>query len=318
LDGIERAWDWYEFNKHKTLVDQKQQYRSKVFHGKKGLEGWFQAMDWSHLHTLGIGGWAGVKTEGLTHLSRVAPPSLLNLTLSSPESPQAALKFISNLSRPLEALSLQNMEFSSFDSAMNAVAKEHGESLRSLAIHKPESEWKKVPPPITYKAAQLSNLLSSFPKLLKLDIDIPRDNSTTESNASTVAKLKNYLLAIHPILAIETDIEHLIVHYPSIESTLRTVNTFGYSWKYPDTMAEGEVDDPLLRQSNIRSLFQTLRMEKKGKELKQLDVYVGNWEGRHAPRELLARDIRRVAWWICEIDEDGKEVCKGKWMRNDE
>jgi len=79
---------------------------------------------------------------------------------------------------------------------------------------------------------------------------------------------------------------------------------------------EDDEMDPFVNQTSVRDLFEYLRQEKEGQPLGELEVLVGNWEGRFEAGGMMERMRKRVARYTCEMDGDGKEICEGKQMRN--
>jgi hypothetical protein len=70
-----------------------------------------------------------------------------------------------------------------------------------------------------------------------------------------------------------------------------------------------------VNETSVQDLFKSLRREKVGEQLGRLEVLVGIWESRFEGRDLAGRLRKRVARYTCDVDEDGREMCKGKQMR---
>ncbi|KAF4627740.1 hypothetical protein G7Y89_g10413 [Cudoniella acicularis] len=76
------------------------------------------------------------------------------------------------------------------------------------------------------------------------------------------------------------------------------------------------VPDPLFNQKSTLKLFQKMRARKMGRELREMEFYVDDWEGRYY-RGMIGNLIMRVAHWRCFIDGNGsdKEKCEGGQAR---
>jgi hypothetical protein len=313
MDGIDEIWDAFEFTKINILLWQQKREREKKPDGKTSLQRWLEVMDWSHLHTLKL---HSPSNKTLTILSSATNTNLRNIALKHTYNHHAVIDLIANTTTPLESLSLQSMNFCSMRLVLDAIKKQHAKSLASLAIHQAESTWEQSTPPATFNTTEISDLIASCSNLHTLDIDMlrPGGNDTHIARTDSNHTEKLELLASAP------ELEHIILHYLSPDADLGGMKAWEYQLymkhRAEEDEDENDIPDQVINPESVRSMFQIMHEIKRGKALKRLEVYVGNWENRHAHRAMSARPRKRVAQYICEVNAEGEAVCEGHQTRN--
>jgi hypothetical protein len=268
--------------------------------GRTSLDCWLEVMDWSKLHSLNLR-WPNVNKSTLAKLSGGAVPNLKNVTFVGGHS-TAVLGFLANTSRPLESISLRNMDFTSLTPVADVISEHHSKEVKSLSIHQSGEEWTSSPsPPITLNTTEISTLYDSLTNLQYLSVDMDRTST--------------WNITIYSLLASSPSLTSLTLHYPSPD-----LNFSIYPWEFASQFryqedADDEID-PIVNQTSVLGLFRKLGEEKVGERLKRMEVVVGNWEDRFVQGGMVERLRRRVARYICEVGEDGGEVCEGEQTRN--
>lgn len=306
LDDLEGClWDLWESWNLANIEKQKKQEREKLFIGKDGLHRWFEAMDWSHLHTLELKGWKS--TVGIEKFNSTTLPNLTNLTIDSPGSHHAALDFISNLTRPLMTLSLLNMGLCWLEPAVEAITRFLGETIEILAIRDNENHRAGLPPK-TLNTTELSGIISLCPNLRKLDIDTPRHRYSLDDELPDIPRSTDHPLTRFILPATAPNLEHLVLRFASIDFIQVGVLPLKSEWR-SRRFRNQKLDDPLFDQRNIKSMFHWFRLNNPSKNLKKLEVHVGNWEDDGYRG--IGNDRIQVARWICDLDEKQREQCAG-------
>jgi hypothetical protein len=267
---------------------------------RTSLDCWLEVMDWSHLQTLTLT-WPDRST--LERLTREDLPILGNLTLIRAETAddyRAVVNLLANTSRPLEVLSLQYIDFPTYEGLVVVITANHSADLRSLDIHQREDNWSSNgPPPIIFNSTELQTVISSLPELEHLSIDLSRNETLISEHIYLITAAKK--------------LSSLTLHFlsPDQVSGMRYVAIDLDSY---DRNNKGDVADPVVNRSSVAEIYSALRRGKEGEELKTLEVEVGNWDARHLSGEIISRVRKRVASYICMVDDEGMEVCEGEQM----
>lgn len=311
--GSDPSWYWshlpqaimYYLKRYRfgsSLAGLKRELWPAVDPVETSLDWWLKVMDWSSLHSLDL---KSPMEVTLTKLDAKTVPALRNLTLSGgwrSKPGQAALSFVSTTARPLEGLSLQNMEFESLASVVETISK-HQKQLQTLAIHQAEDNWGTDHHLMSLNTTEVSKILHSCPKLQKLDIDMERSSDWD-------AEFMRAIFSSAP------DLSHFVLHFPSPDAFLGRMDYSDMVGGFRSRLNWEDMPDPVINKTSIDALFKTLRQKKRGNELENLDVYVGNWEDRNLPATMMGRTQRRIAWYSCYVWER-KEICIGQQTRND-
>ncbi|RDW95000.1 hypothetical protein BP5796_00763 [Coleophoma crateriformis] len=208
MEGVDEIWDSYDFMIIRAQNSRRKEERRKMEpDGVTNLDRWLQAMDWSHLHTLNID---ESTAETLTKLSGNIP-NLTHLTLNRPNSHHSAIDFIANTTRPLQSLSIQNMNVCSLQLVVDAIIAHHSEELVNLSIHQYNAH-------LTFNVTEISSLVNSCKKLRKVEFDLPRpptkENSTIGGPAN-LGDLTQHQLEIYNVLTSSPELTELTIHYPT-------------------------------------------------------------------------------------------------------
>jgi hypothetical protein len=306
--GINEMWSSYDFMIIRAQNKQLQEERRKVEpDGVTNLDRWLRAMDWSHLHTLSV---ENPTAETLTKLSGNLP-NLTSLMFIYPYSHHTAIDFIGNAARSLQSITLQDMSVCSLQLVVDAITKRHSEALVHLSFHQDNAYQ-------NFNSTQVSLLVNSSKKLRKLEIDLPRPPTETNStikDSTTIVNLTHHQLEIYNILATSLELEELILHYPTPD--LGDVeDDWDYRYYSGEEDQADDIPDPFVNQRSVDNLFGHLNSKKEGKRLTCLKIFVGNWKDRYRSGGHSKRSRRRVAEYVCRVDENGLETCHGKQMRN--
>lgn len=307
MEGINEIWDSYDSMIIRAQDKRREEERRKIEpDGVTNLDRWLQAMNWSHLHTLNID---EPTAETLKKLSGNLP-NLTHLTFHYPHSHHDAIDFIANATRPLQSLSIQDMSVCSLQLVVDAITEHHSEALVNLSIHQLNAYR-------TFNVTEVSVLVSSCKKLRKLEIDLPRpptEPNSTIDRATNMGELTHHQPEIYNILASSPELGELILNYPTPD-----LGDMEDDWKFRyenEEEDEDDIPDPFINQRSVGKLFSYLNSKKEGKRLTCLKILVGNWKDRYSGGGNIRRPRRRVAKYVCRIDENGLEVCHGKQMRN--
>ena len=218
-------------------------------------------MDWSHLHTLNLG-WPNTGAGSvLGKLSAADLPSLKNLTFSNrdSESQTAVFGLLADTTRPLEAISLQSMNFDALESLVDILCEHHSSDLRSLSIHQAEREWGPGSNSIlSLNGTELAKLAVCLKSLEHLQIDVNRAEPRTSPS--------------YTALASSPSLSSLSIHFPSPDLGVADIHDM---LQLRELNGLDDVIDHLVNQTSVQALHRDLRRRKVGNSLENLEVVVG-------------------------------------------
>jgi hypothetical protein len=264
--------------------------------GKTSLDLWIEVMDWSHLHTLDLD---SPSDETLAKLDKS-----LGLEGSHVEGFEDKPRRVKVHFRYRGTT--RGAIFSKYGIRIASSCRRNcfraSERLRRLAIHQIEDNYGFDHHLLALNATEISWLFNSCLGIRRLDIDAVR---SADWDTDVIRALSSSTL----------ELSHLILHFPSADAFTGRMD-YCHVTRKDMTWGDWEnLPDPLINKTLVESLFRILRENKLSQELKNLDVYAGNWEYRDLPASMAARDRRRVAWYSCYI-QLGKEICIGQQTRN--
>ena len=226
------------------------------------LDQWRSAMDWSQLESLKV---ADTNPRFLQKMMGRLP-SLTSLTLGGDgtnerdEIINQTLRFL-KASPPLSSLSLHG-----YTTSINwtDILPQHGDTLRALEIHEWESPNALEPTP-ALSLSQLQRVKDDCPLLEDLSVRLNRNGSWPYDVIDTLATFES-LKKLQLWLELGMDKHQGEQFYYAPISHRKT--------------GEDDYRQPRVNSSSALSLFHHLRAQKKGVELQQLVLYVGDF-GRH-------------------------------------
>jgi len=223
------------------------------------LDKWKLAMDWTQLETLEI---AEANPRFLDKMAGELP-ALKSLKLGKgwvDDGRELANKTIHFLeeSPPLSMLSLHGYTYSV---NWTGVLRRFGATLKALEIREWESSDPSWPRPVL-SSTQLEQINGICPLLEDLSLDVDRSGAFPNEILDTLAKFENVQkLQLWFDLGIDQH-QHESFYYEPIGSR----NTDDNAYR-----------QPLMNLTSAHSLFAHFRAQKKGTELQQLILYVGDW-----------------------------------------
>ncbi|KUJ09466.1 uncharacterized protein LY89DRAFT_288513 [Mollisia scopiformis] len=303
---------WFEWSRKKWFGEVGENEATESNNRRTNLEAWLEVMDWSHLHTLHLA-WPSKAT--LNHLQGQTLPALTNLSLAISDyfgdaKAQDIIPFLTNTAQPLRGVIIKSSQTELGDPILETfiAAPNLTQELRQFSYrHGPELEDKSF-----LSQDLISKFLHSTPSLESLDIELPRDvNTSTDtglfSNLINSPSLKKTTLRFP-----SPDLDYQTMRWDDSGSQL-SMQYHEMRRNYYTSNGTDDEADPLFNEDTALAMFKKMRARKRGAELKELELYVGDWEDRDF-RGMMGRVMVRVAYWGCFV-VDGAERCEGGQMR---
>ncbi|KAH8652717.1 hypothetical protein BGZ60DRAFT_420091 [Tricladium varicosporioides] len=278
--------------------------------GRTSLDAWMEVMDWSHIQTLEL---FMPSKKTLAKLSGSALPALTKVQLNHGPRTNTdgntdgddALSFLTSHPLPLESLSLGGFDIRTGNAILeNFLSREESvQNMTHFAFRDSTTNENQVP----LNESLLAEFIRRSPKLDSLDINIRRDTNmlvdevlfTSFTLSPTVTRLT--LRIPSPDRENEWWMNHNNARYHYLLDRYRTFKDIG------------DETDAIFNKNTVVKIFQQIRSRKVGKELEEIEFYVGNWDGRWE-RGMLSNIILRVAYWKCSANWEG-EKCEGNQTR---
>ncbi|KAH6664184.1 hypothetical protein B0J14DRAFT_608005 [Halenospora varia] len=302
------TWNWEDFdrqafNRHPDMFDRPKRRQDD---GRTNLDSWMEIMDWSHVHTLEL---SMPSKNTLAKLSGSVLPALTNVQLNhgwqTSSEGNETLSFLASHPLLLDSLSIGGLDKKTGNTILERflASETVAQNLTHFSFRDSTSNENEV----HLNESLLTIFVRRIPRLESLDINLRRDaNMSIDGNLlssfSSSPTLRRLILRIPS---------------PDMENALwMNRNNPRYNdliARYRVSKDDGDEIDPIFNQNTVLKMFQQIRSRKVGKELEELEFYVGNWDGRWE-RGLYPDNIMRVAHWRCSASWEGGK-CEGNQTR---
>ena len=265
---------------------------------ERTLERWLRAMDFTQVEALEID-----EDDYFCVRMQHELPGLRNLTMHVGSNLTDDARGFLEAIPPLEFLSLRAAAPYLYDPCkpnrtrfpLEALLARHGPALRNLRLHQDETE-NLDRRRLTFSPAEIRVIGAACPHLAHLGLDLDRNGTWPNATLDALAALPQ-LQSLSLGLELGADVHR---------------NEPGqYGWNWDGLDRGGPFREPLVSLNVSEALFADLRAQKQGKELRQLDIAVGDYSEKSymGPLYLPNWADGRARAFVCDaagVKGDGK------------